>query len=265
MLANILLLLLSGGFSALGTPLMTTNLLANPGGEANSLTNWVAGGNSGPRLDSGTFDSGIDPHSGTNDFLAGTGSVGTLSQTVPLLGSQGITATAIDTGTLQAYVSFWEQGLNQGTPSDDAYVSLVFMDAASNSLNTWASPEIDSHFLAWANYSNYLPIPTGTRLIQYTMNFVRHVGSDLDAFVDDNVLSVTVSAQVPRLSIAGSETNALVYWPALYSDGFMLQQNTNLSTTNWTQAGGSVTNINGTNQVSISPPVGNQFFRLYHP
>ena len=100
--------------SVLAVSFVTTNLLLNPGGEANNLTDWVAGGNSGPRLDNGTFETAIMPHSGTNDFLAGTGSVGSLSQTVPLVGNQGIAAGAIDSGNLQAYVSFWEQGLNQG-------------------------------------------------------------------------------------------------------------------------------------------------------
>jgi hypothetical protein len=38
----------------------------------------------GPRHN-GTFDSGIKPRSGTNDFLAGTGATGSLSQTVALL------------------------------------------------------------------------------------------------------------------------------------------------------------------------------------
>ncbi len=251
--------------SAFAGPIVTTNLLLNPGGEAGTLTNWVVGGVSNPRLDNGSFDTGINPRSGTNDFLAGTGATGSLSQTVALVGNQGITAGAIDAGNLQAYVSFWEQGLNQGTPSDDAYVSLGFLDSVSNSLAVWTSPEIDSHAGAWSNYSAYVSIPASTRFIQYTMNFVRHAGSDLDGFVDDNVLSVATSTQVPTLKISGSPTNAVVSWPAVYSDGFVLMQNTNLSPTNWTVVGNPVTTLNGTNQISVSPLLNAQFFRLYHP
>jgi hypothetical protein len=251
--------------SGLATPFATTNLLLNPGGEANSLTNWIAGGVSNPRLDNGTFDTGIVPHSGTNDFLAGTGSVGSLSQIVPLIGNQGIAAGIIDSGSLLAYVSFWEQGLNQGEPSDEGFVSLVFLGATSNSISTWASPEIDDHFLTWSNYSTYLPIPTGTRFIQYNMNFVRNAGNDLDGFIDDNVLNVTGSIQTPVLNVSGSPTNALVYWPTLYSDGFVLLQNTNLTTTNWAVVGSPLKILNGTNQVSVSPLLKSQFFRLYHP
>lgn len=259
------LLIALGCSSAFAAPLLTTNLLLNPGAEAGSITNWLPGGDSNPRVDNGTFDTGILPRTGTNDFLAGTGATGSLSQIVSLVGNQGITTTAIDTGALLAYVSFWEQGLSQGTPSDDAFVSLVFLGATSNSLATWASPEIDSHLQVWSNYSAYLPIPANTRFIQYNMNFVRHVGSDLDGFIDDNVLEVASSVQVPRLNIANANTNVLVSWPALYSDGFVLLQATNLTATNWSPVTGSLTNINGTNQISISPAVRNQFFRLYHP
>lgn len=250
--------------STLAVSFATTNLLLNPGGEANSLTNWVAGGDSGPRLDNGSFDTGINPHSGTNDFLAGTGATGSLSQIVSIVGNPGVTTSSIDGGGLSAYVSFWEQGLNQGTPSDDAFVNMVFLGATSNTLSIWASPEIDSHNQTWSNYSAYVPVPSGTRFIQYSMNFVRHVGNDLDGFVDDNVLAITGATQLPRLNVANVTTNALVYWPTLYSDGFQLQQSTNLSTTNWTVPAGPLKIVNGTNQVLV-PLAGSQFFRLYHP
>ena len=252
-------------YSTFAAPFATTNLLLNPGGEAGTLTNWVVGGVSNPRLDNGSFDLGINPRSGTNDFLAGTGANGSLSQTVALVGNQGITAGAIDAGNLLAYVSFWEQGLDQGTPSDDAYVSLGFLDAVSNSISAWSSPEIDSHSGTWSNFSAYVTIPTGTRFIQYTMNFVRHAGSDLDGFVDDNLLSVSVSAQIPALSISRSSTSAMLSWPATYSDGFVLEQSTNVSATNWTVIGNPVTTLNGTNQVSVSLLENAQFFRLHHP
>jgi hypothetical protein len=261
----ILLILALGCLPIFSAPLVTTNLLLNPGGEANNLADWVAGGNSGPRLDSGTFDTGIKPRSGTNDFLAGTGSVGSLSQIVPLVGNQGITAGAIDAGSLQAYVSFWEQGLNQSDPSDNAYISVAFLGATSNSISTWASPVIDDHFGSWSNYSTYLPIPATARFIQYSMNFVRNSGNDLDAFIDDNVLSVANGVQIPMLKMSGSATNALLYWPAPYADGFVLVQKTNLTATNWTVVSTTVTNLNGTNQVSVSPLLKSQFFRLYHP
>ncbi|MBV9848628.1 MAG: PEP-CTERM sorting domain-containing protein [Armatimonadetes bacterium] len=172
----------------------TSNLLTNPGAETGDLTGWTVGGNSNPGVDNGSFDPGINPHSGTYDFYGHTGSLGTLTQNVTLVGNQGITATEIDSGTLLAGFSFWEQGLNQGTPSDDASVTLDFLDVGSTSIGTFSSPEIDSHNGIWENYSNSIPIPTGTRSIDYTINFIRHAGSDNDSFVDDNSLTVILPA-----------------------------------------------------------------------
>ena len=170
--------------------LSATNLLLNPGAEAGTLANWTVGGVSSLRADNGAFDPGINPHLGAYDFAGGTGATGSLAQVVTLLGSQGLTAAMVDNGGAVAMISFWEQGLNSGTPSDDAYVRLAFWNSASNVIGGLTSPEIDSHGGAWSNYAAIVPVPAGTRYLQYVMNFVRHSGNDLDAFVDDNSLSV---------------------------------------------------------------------------
>src|ERR1700761_5453721 len=98
---------------AQGNTINTTNLLTNPGAETGDLTGWTIGMGS-PGIDHGTFDPGINPHAGSSDFYGHSFGVGTLSQTVNLIGTQGITAADIGTGALVANVSFWEQGLDQG-------------------------------------------------------------------------------------------------------------------------------------------------------
>ena len=66
-----------------------------------------------------------------------------------------------------------------------------------------------------------------------------------------------------RAGLTASGT-VLIAWPAP-SPGFALQQNPNLSTTNWT----SVTNIpqvvGGENQISVSPAATRNFYRLMQP
>ena len=172
---------------------LTPNLLINPGAETGTLANWTIGGPGTPTVDSGTFDSGINPHTGSYDFLGHDSASDTLSQTVSLL-TQGITAADLDSGNLYANLSFWEQGLNQGTPSDDAFVTLTFLDSNGAAISMVNSGEVDSHDNAWMNFQSYYPLPTGTRSITYTMNFMRHAGSDLDAFVDDNSLQVSTTS-----------------------------------------------------------------------
>ena len=72
-------------------------------------------------------------------------------------------------------------------------------------------------------------------------------------------------APAPQLSCFVPHSNSLVLsWPTNFT-GFVLQQNADLTTTNWS----SVTNapaIVGTNkQVTITPLTGRNFFRLLHP
>jgi hypothetical protein len=156
------------------------NLLSNPGAETGDLTGWVVGGVSNPGVDDGSFD-GFTPHGGLFDFYGFNGSDGTLTQTVSLAGAPDATAVS---------VSFWEQGLAQGDPSDDAYVSLGFLDALGQALGTVSTPVIDSHDGTWRQFSGSFALPAGTASIAYTMHFTRNSGSDLDAFIDDNSLTV---------------------------------------------------------------------------
>jgi hypothetical protein len=254
----------SGGVSVFVSPAsIQTNLLLNPGAELGSLTNWTTGGDANPQVDTGTFDPGINPRSGTLDFRGGRGATGALSQVVSLLGNQGVVATAIDSGKLFANVSFWEQGLNQALHSDDAYVSLDFLDAGSNRLSTVSTPEVDAHLGSWANHLAYFPIPPGTRYLQYTMNFVRQTGSDLDAFVDDNSLRVVDSLPATFLKISLQTNTVIVSWVADPLSGLVLQQSANLN--NWTDTTNAVNTVGATNQILITPPTGNLFYRLGPP
>jgi hypothetical protein len=67
----------------------------------------------------------------------------------------------------------------------------------------------------------------------------------------------------PLCSIQRAGGNAIVSWP-ISSAGFRLQQNGKLNTTNWISAANPL-NVNGTNQVTVSPASGVKFFRLISP
>jgi len=180
--------------------LITGNLLTNPGAETGDLTGWTIGGSGTPVVDNGTAELPVVllPNSGTYDFGGHTGPAGgspptvlgdSLSQTVSILVS-GITPALVDSGVLSAELSFWEQGLNQGNPSDDASVQLTFLDGSGVPISTVTSPIIDSHNLTWENFSGSYAIPAGTSAITYTMQFWRNQGTYTDAFVDDNLLTI---------------------------------------------------------------------------
>ena len=73
----------------------------------------------------------------------------------------------------------------------------------------------------------------------------------------------TPGAPVLHIFLTGTNT-AVVAWPAP-STGYVLQQNTNLVSTAWLGVTNSVNVVGSENQVIISPPAGNRYFRLFHP
>jgi len=80
-----------------------------------------------------------------------------------------------------------------------------------------------------------------------------------------SVLNVLQTPGAPLLRIFVTGTNAVALsWPSP-ATGFVLQQNSDPATTNWTGVAQSPVD-DGTNRVvSIQAPVGNRFFRLSHP
>ena len=85
-------------------------------------------------------------------------------------------------------------------------------------------------------------------------------------FAATNLASPIFEVSLPpaAMGITLSGTNLVLSWPSP-PGGFVLQQNADLTTTNWTAATNTPTIINQQNQVILSPANGNQFYRLEYP
>ena len=227
----------------------------NPGAETGDLSGWTTGGNSNPFVDNGSFNPGINPRSGNYDFVGGTGDYGNLSQTNSLMGIDGITTEDIDSGILSANINFWAQGLNQTTPSDSPRITLTFVDASSVTISSSTTLEVDSHFGVWSNYSQSVLIPNGSRAIVYTMEFIRHAGSDNDAYIDDNSLSISNTLPTPpndlRISLVSS--NVYVIFSTISNDYYDVQSKTDLVSGAWSTI---VSNVVGTGLTVTNIDVG---------
>ncbi len=93
-----LLLCVVGGSRLFAQQPLTGNLLVNPGAELGSLANWTPGGPGNPTVDDGTFDGGINPHTGSFDFLGHDSASSSLSQNVSVT-NVGVPTTMIDSGS----------------------------------------------------------------------------------------------------------------------------------------------------------------------
>jgi hypothetical protein len=79
------------------------------------------------------------------------------------------------------------------------------------------------------------------------------------------IIAAVQTPGAPLLRVVLSSTNTVVVaWPAP-SISFHLQQNPSVSSTNWTLVTNQSFTVGGENQVIISQPVGNQFYRLKSP
>ena len=78
-----------------------------------------------------------------------------------------------------------------------------------------------------------------------------------------SLINVVQMPGVPNVIIVPNGPNSVkLLWPDPATNTYTLQQNGNLTTTSWVPSGFSMTNGLGTNYVTITPPVGNLFFRL---
>ena len=76
-----------------------------------------------------------------------------------------------------------------------------------------------------------------------------------------SLISVAQTPGLPNLTVTHSGNSVIVSWPS--TGNYTLQQNANLALANgWTTSSYSISTINGTNSITITPPVGNLFFRL---
>ena len=69
----------------------------------------------------------------------------------------------------------------------------------------------------------------------------------------------------PYLTIQQTNVNSAVLFWIAPSNAFRLQQNPDLTTTNWASVTNPVSVTNSQNQVVVSPAIGHNFYRLLHP
>jgi len=79
------------------------------------------------------------------------------------------------------------------------------------------------------------------------------------------IVAAVQTPGAPSLRIFLTSTNTVVVaWPAT-STGFSLEQNAVLGTTNWVNVATTPAVVGSENQVIVSPPAGNHFYRLKWP
>jgi hypothetical protein len=74
-------------------------------------------------------------------------------------------------------------------------------------------------------------------------------------------VSLTILSGPPLLTVQPALPNVTLSWPAAYGTNFTVEQNADLTTTNWNHVTNTVSTNNGSNTVTVLL-IGNTFFRL---
>src|SRR6266478_2701952 len=74
------------------------------------------------------------------------------------------------------------------------------------------------------------------------------------------IIAAIQTPGAPLLSITPSGGSVIISWPSP-STGFNLEQNSSVATTNWTSVG-SPSDNGTTKSITVSPAIGNKFYRL---
>jgi hypothetical protein len=162
---------------------LTPNLLVNPGAE-NGLTGWWP---SYPA--SAVVTQSPPPGGGSYSFLGKQVPAAFITQTVLLTQVTGITLAQVDSGSLAANYSFWFADPSPGSGSYGE-ITLTFLDANGAFLGQGVSNRLQNNqTFAWLNGTGSFPIPSGTRTINYTMDFLTTMSADT-GLIDDNLLTI---------------------------------------------------------------------------
>ena len=147
-------------------------------------------------VDSGQLNAGYNPRTGRFCFAGGhgPGSPSRLVQTIQLLGGvQNFTAQQLDARLLRVRASFYYQTYDTFFMRNDKVQVILAFRTASTTIPGLTTGELAcSPNPGWCLFDRTLPLPAGTRSIEYTMEFYRRdlVGSAIDCYVDDNSILI---------------------------------------------------------------------------
>ena len=159
------------------------------------------------------------------------------------------------------------------SPTDDLFLNNIqfdFMDEANDYLAADTNvffANVPGILLPGETYADVvlgITIAPGTPPGQYFGLVTIQGGTNI--FAADNLANplFEVSLSPAALGVAFSGTNFVLSWPAPPGD-FVLQQNSDLTTTNWQTVTNAPTPSNFQDQVMLPVAAGNYFYRLAYP
>jgi hypothetical protein len=149
-------------------------------------------------------------------------------------------------------------------------LQLSFTNVATNYLSADTNAffaNVPGILLPGENYCDVvfgIPISPSTPPGQYCGTVTIQGGSNICAATNLSCQNFQVVLSPAALAITASGGNLVLSWLSP-PGGFMVQENSDLTTTNWTTMTNTPTLTNGQNQMNLLPGPGCQFYRLEYP
>ena len=149
----------------------------------------------------------------------------------------------LQTNTLTNVFSAWT-----GTGGDDG---AVIIPSISMSGGVYDGDGLSMVFSVSASVASQTYVDVLTPGVSYTSS-------------SGTVYPTLLAAARPTLGIQPATNGVTLFWPVTTTT-YRLQQIADLTTANWVSNTLPINVVSGTNQVTVSPATGNQFFRLINP
>lgn len=152
------------------------NVLRNPGFE-DGLTSWSGTG--------GVRTGDPVPHGGLRYFFGGIGVNEAYAFQTLDLAAIGVTPAQVDSGFVELLYGGWQAGWQ--TQTDSGRIELAFLN---ESMTVISRVDLGWYYSnhTWAELSDSVIAPTGTRAVEYGFRAHRFQGNNNDGYLDDAYL-----------------------------------------------------------------------------
>ena len=114
-----------------------------------------------------------------------------------------------------------------------------------------------------ASFTTNLNVGDFTQILGTNTAYVGYTGSD-GGSTSIQTIKNSSFVSLPTADIQVNGANLIIFWPGA-CPGFILQQNSNIATTNWVNVTSQSILVNGQNQVTLTEGSSYQFYRLILP
>jgi hypothetical protein len=242
---------------SVGTVFAQTNLIVNGSFETGSFSGWGSIGPADNNSDFGVAQSSVPPD------VAEDGSYYAYFHGHPTDSSQDCLGQTVNLTVGAQYTITYYLGTDGTTLGSHAALWVVI--GSSFGIDYSQDTQLTAYY---PNSANALPYQKFTTVFTATNSnpILSFHGVDAtSSILLDNVSMTLAPPPAPQLNVSVLPTSQLAFTWSSSTNGFLLQTNASLASSNWVTLTNQPVTVGSSNQIVLSAPVSNLFYRLTLP